>query len=1016
MEATTAAELENLRGDREGDDGMKENARSGRAASKPPPARVLDPAVDRRFEAVVFDWDGTAVPDRSADASEARDAVEALCAVGMQLAIVTGTHIGNVDGQLGARPSGPGGLLLCLNRGSEVYSVDERGPELVYRRIATEAEEAALDVAAEATVARLRERGLRAEIVSQRLNRRKVDLIPEPDWADPPKAKIGELLAAVEERLRAAGLEGLRDAVLIAEECARDAGLPEPKVTSDAKHVEIGLTDKADSAHWIFSELWRRGIEPSQVLVAGDEFGPLGGLPGSDSFLLPPDAQDVVAVSVGREPTGVPRDVVAVGGGPDAFLGLLHDQLERRNRGDLPEPCSDKAWTAFVRGFDPELERVHSSLLAIADGVIGTRGSPVGSHPSARPRVLAAGLYEGDGFESELAPCPVWTRLDGALPESVPFERQLDLHTGLLHQRLGRGRDLDSVLFSSLDRPGTVVLRARGDPKLLETERPLEPAEERAIDRGSSDGVEWIRQPTDAGGVVAAASERCEGDHLERVATYVSDPYAMPDTEEALRGLDGALGAGFEGLLASHRRRWAERWESADIRIEGDDELQRLVRFALFHLMSSARESGEAVVGARGLTGPAYRGHVFWDADVFVLPFLAATNAPAARAMLEYRVRRLDAARRAAAEHGRAGARFPWESAASGSDVTPSHAYDHFGRVVPIRTGELEEHIVADVAWAAATYVDWSGDRVFARGPGLEMLVETARYWASRVRLDRDGRAHIYGVIGPDEYHEPVDDNAFTNVMARWNLRRAAATAEGVVPDEERRRWSDLSAALVDGFDPETQLYEQFAGFHKLEPLVLADIAPHRPIAADLLLGHERTSGAQVLKQADVLMLHHLVPDEVARGSLEPNLAFYEPRTAHGSSLSPAIHAGLFARANRFGPAVEALRLACRIDVDDLTGTSAGGVHLATMGGVWQALVFGFAGIRPGSAGLAVDPKLPDAWDALDISLRYRGSPVRVRIEHDSLEVFADAALAVSVAGRSGRRFERRRGTWKEAS
>ena len=297
------------------------------------------------------------------------------------------------------------------------------------------------------------------------------------------------------------------------------------------------------------------------------------------------------------------------------------------------------------------------------------------------------------------------------------------------------------------------------------------------------------------------ASERCEGDHLERVATYVSGPEAMPDTEEALRRLDGALDAGFEGLLAFHRRRWAERWDCADIRIEGDDELQRLVRFALFHLMASAPESGEAVVGARGLTGPAYRGHVFWDADVFVLPFLAATNAPAARAMLEYRIRRLGAARQSAAEHGRAGARFPWESAGSGSDVTPSHAYDHFGRVVPIRTGELEEHIVADVAWAAAML------HRLDRRPGLRAR---ARPGAPRrdgailgvARPVRPGRAaHIYGVIGPDEYHEPVDDNAFTNVMARWNLRRAAATAEGVVPDEERRRWTELAAALVDGFD-----------------------------------------------------------------------------------------------------------------------------------------------------------------------------------------------------------------------
>jgi trehalose/maltose hydrolase-like predicted phosphorylase len=863
-------------------------------------------------------------------------------------------------------------------------------------------------------VARLAALGVRAAIVSQRLNRRKIDVLPEPEWADPPKARISELLAAVEARLRGAGLDGLREAVLLAEEAARNVGLPEAKVTTDAKHVEIGLTDKADSARWIFAELWRRGIGSAQVLVAGDEFGPLGGLPGSDSFLLPAEAERAVAVSVGREPTGVPRGVLALGGGPETFLALLRDQLERRRRGDVPELDGDEAWTISVRGFDPELERVHSSLLTIADGLVGTSGSPVGSHPSARPRVLAAGFYDGDGPDTELAPCPVWTRLDGELPHATSFERQLDLHAGLLRQRLGRQPELESILFSSLAHPGTALLRANGVHALLETDEPLEAAEGTAVEMGSVTGTRWALQRAGAGGLAVAAAERLEGDRLERLAAYVADPKAVPDPEEALRRLGEAQEIGFDGLLSAHRRRWAERWEAADVRIEGDDELQRLVRFALFHLMGSAAETGEAAVGARGLTGPAYRGHVFWDADVFVLPFLAATNPPAARAMLEYRLRRLDPARAAAATLGRAGARFPWESAGAGVDVTPSHAHDHAGRIVVIRTGELEEHIVADVAWAAGCYLDWSGDSAFATGPGRELFIETARYWASRIRVDRSGRAHIDGVMGPDEYHESVDDNAFTNVMARWNLRRAAQIGHRTVPEAERKSWLKLSAALVDGYDPETQLYEQFAGFNRLEPLVIADIAPHRPIAADLLLGRERVLGAQVLKQADVLMLHHLVPEEVAQGSLEPNLAHYEPRTAHGSSLSPAIHAALFARANRLGPAVEALRLACRIDVDDLTGTTAGGVHLATMGGVWQALVFGFAGARASAGGLELDPHLPEAWDALELRLAFHGHPVRIRIEHEALEIDTDPAVPVSVRGWLGRRFERRGEHWKE--
>ena len=196
------------------------------SAAEPKP---VPPVLDRRFEAVVFDWDGTAVPDRGSDASQVRAVIEDLCAAGMDVAVVTGTHIGNVDGQLRARPIGPGRLYLCLNRGSEVYAVGEEGPNLIVRRVATEAEEAALDAAAAETVTRLAAGGVRAEIVSQRLNRRKIDVIPEPEWADPPKAQISELLAAVEGRLRSAGLDGLREAVLVAEEAARNAGLSEPE-------------------------------------------------------------------------------------------------------------------------------------------------------------------------------------------------------------------------------------------------------------------------------------------------------------------------------------------------------------------------------------------------------------------------------------------------------------------------------------------------------------------------------------------------------------------------------------------------------------------------------------------------------------------------------------------------------------------------------------------------------------------------------------------------------------------
>jgi trehalose/maltose hydrolase-like predicted phosphorylase len=912
-----------------------------------PSIAALARALDRRFEAVVFDWDGTAVPDRQANPTRLRRLVHELSAKGLDLAVITGTHVGNVDGQLAARPAGPGRLYLCVNRGSEVFQADADGLQLLFRREATPAEDAALDAAAATTVAELARHGLRAELVSERLNRRKLDLIPLPDWADPPKARIAELLAAVEERLRAAGLGDLAEVTEIGMAAALDAGLPDARVTSDAKHVEIGLTDKSDAARWIFAELWRRGIGPSLVLVAGDEFGPLGGLEGSDSYLLVPQATRATVFSVGVEPTGAPPSVLRLGGGPRLFARVLSDQLARRRRGDIPEVDDDPDWSLLVERSDPRLQRVEASLLTLADGRLGTRGEPLRTPRDDAPTVLYSGVYTGTGPATELARCPDWTDL--GVSESEPSIRRLDLHTGLLREEAGAE---SALRFSSLARPGTVALRLRS--------RIAAPS-----------------RAARAGQIAAALRDRHRGEVFERIGAY------DPDAGRAEAAAAEAAEAGFDRLLREHREEWAQRWAGADIVLEGAPELQQAIRFALFHLTASVADSDEAAVGARGLSGPAYRGHVFWDSDVFVLPFLAATHPSAARAMLEYRLRRLPAALEAARRLDRAGARFPWESAADGFDVTPASARLASGELVRIRTGELEEHIVGDVAWAAACYVDWTGDTAFESGPGRRLFVETARYWASRIRYDPAGRAHLYGVIGPDEYHEPVDDNAFTNVLARWNLRRAARLPG--VPEVERRAWLEVADALVDGYDRASGIYEQFSGFFELEPLVIGEIAPRRPIAADLLLGAERTRGAQVLKQPDVLMLHHLLPDEVAAGSLVPNLDFYEPRTAHGSSLSPAITASVLARAGRYRPALEALRLAARMDLDDLSGSTAGGLHLATMGGLWQALVFGFGGIRPAGGGLRVEPRLPPEWNGLEVCLRFHGRPLRLRLDRSGL-------------------------------
>jgi trehalose/maltose hydrolase-like predicted phosphorylase len=521
---------------------------------------------------------------------------------------------------------------------------------------------------------------------------------------------------------------------------------------------------------------------------------------------------------------------------------------------------------------------------------------------------------------------------------------------------------------------------------------------------GHANGMYWARTDADSGGGVgAAAVQRTRQDGevrtVQRMAAYTASQRRRPDLRAAADALRAAEDAGFGRLLASHRAAWAARWETVDVQLRGDPAAELALRFALFQLWCGIKSRGELAVGARGLSGTGYAGHVFWDADVFTLPAVVTMDPAAAAAMIRYRLRRLEAARGRARAAGRQGACFPWESAASGEDVTPT-SINFGGRDVPILTGQLEEHITADVAWAAAHYASWTGRPHQLVAP---LLVDTARYWTSRCRLDDAGNAHIDDVIGPDEYHERVSDNAYTNVMARWNLRAAADVAERTqAAAGESSRWRDLANRIVDGYDPATGRYEQFAGYFGLEPLQVADVAKP-PVAADLLLGRERVAGSQLIKQPDVLMLYHLVPDQVEPCSLGPNIDYYGPRTTHGSSLSPAITASVLARAGRPDEALAMLRIALALDLDDLTGTTGAGLHMANLGAIWQAIVAGFAGVRVRAGVMTVDPRLPEAWESLRLRFRCLGRRVRLEITRERAGIWADGPLMAAVAGQEPR-------------
>ena len=487
------------------------------------------------------------------------------------------------------------------------------------------------------------------------------------------------------------------------------------------------------------------------------------------------------------------------------------------------------------------------------------------------------------------------------------------------------------------------------------------------------------------------------------VTVFTSRDDPGPDAR-AVEKLEEAVGTGMPTLLERSARAWAARWDSAGVEIYGDDDTQRKARFAIYHLIGCANPEDEyASVGARSLTGERYKGHVFWDTEIFVLPFFVYTHPPTARALLMYRYHTLPAARERARAMGYRGALYAWESTDTGADVTPPFVYNSAGERLEILTGLQEHHISADVAYAIWQYWRVTRDEAFFSNAGAEMMLEIARFWASRAARGEDGRYHIRKVIGPDEFHEHADDNAFTNLMAQWALRRGLETVEWLrkhhpdrwrelagrigLEESELALWEEVAVGLVDNFDPETNLFEQHSGYFELEDIDLRDFEP-RTKSLDAILGWSRLTRSQIIKQADVIMLLFLLGDKYPREVHEANLRFYEPRTTHDSSLSPSFHALAAARAGDLETARRYFERAANLDLDFAHGvTAAGGVHIAALGGMWHAMVFGFGGMYVEDEGPRFEPHVPEDWQTLHFSVLWRGLQLRVSAAGNVAEV-----------------------------
>jgi alpha,alpha-trehalose phosphorylase len=474
------------------------------------------------------------------------------------------------------------------------------------------------------------------------------------------------------------------------------------------------------------------------------------------------------------------------------------------------------------------------------------------------------------------------------------------------------------------------------------------------------------------------------------------------------RTLDRVYEHGVEPEFAAQRE-WLDRfWERSDVVVHGQPVLQQAIRWNLFQVAQATARAEQSGVPSKGVTGTGYSGHYFWDTEIFVVPFLTYTSPQMARSELRFRYNMLDAARRRAEELAQSGALFPWRTV-NGEEASAYYA-----------AGTAQYHIDADIAYALCKYVAASGDQDFMNREGVDILVDTARLWADLGfwRENGTGRRsfHIHGVTGPDEYTTVVNDNLFTNVMARYNLAQAAELLRQLkrelprayqrvaqrleLTDEEIEEWAECAQGMSIPYDKITGINPQDAHFLDREVWDLKNTPPEkRPL---LLHYHPLVIYRfQVLKQADVVLALFLQGDHFSNEQKRNNFEYYDPITTGDSTLSGIVQSIIAAEVGYRDLALRYFYNALFVDLADLHGNTSDGVHVASTGGVWNILAYGFGGMRDYNGKITFDPRLPESWAGLTFQVTLRGTRLKVDLtSHEiAFTVVEGESVALSVRG-----------------
>jgi alpha,alpha-trehalose phosphorylase len=699
-------------------------------------------------------------------------------------------------------------------------------------------------------------------------------------------------------------------------------------------------------------------------------------------------------------------------------------------RGNLEEPAGVAVPGTYVNGFFESTPIIYGET----------------AHAFARNHQVMLNVVDGKRIDIEIDGAP----LDATTGTLLAHRRWLDLRTGRLERRLrwrapsGAVVEIRTRRLASLARPEvaaiqvivraleghpfvrlrshldhSVVNQASGDDPRMGAHLPTDPltvVDEQAtelgghvVERTANTGLELAcavehrvtasgatdvntatsLAPTgvalDVSGVIGTGACLQVEKHLAYVTRIPEAPGGHLERAHAVA--EEARDAGFTALAREQREQMAAFWRVADVEVDGDPALQQGIRFNAFTVWASAGRDGRTGLAAKGLTGEGYDGHHFWDTEVFALPFLQYTQPDVARALLGYRYRTLNAARVRAVEMGEAGALYPWRT------IGGEEASAYFP------AGTAQYHINADIAFGVERYLAATGDHAFLVEGGAEIVFETARLWVTLGSYvpGRDG-FFINEVTGPDEYHALVNNDLYTNVMARGHLRFAADLADRLREHEpeawetlaariglleaEVEAWRTIAAAMRIPYDTELGIHLQDDAFLDREPWDLAGTPPaRRPLLLHyhpLVIYRHR-----VLKQPDVVLAQVLREEEFAIGDRRRNFVFYDELTTGDSSLAHCIQSVAAARLGFAELAGRYFEHTARIDLDDRHGNADHGLHVAAAAGTWFALVFGFAGLRDAGDRLRFEPRLPSAWGQLRFRLLVRGSLLEVALDHD---------------------------------